>query len=418
MAPDADTLTPRAQKPELADHLEALEKLENRVQVPTPPSVAMALNANGRPLPPSVQRAVLDLTDEQGDLDTRRLILERNTPQSSPVFETPEDRTDRRAATDALMANWYKRPHNCPDPSSHPELEAERRAHVHHKNVVRKWKDRAKKIEANAPPVPDRGCIWWVSQKDQATGNKRRNLSSLCDKLTCSHCSQVWRSRRIADAVDAFGELETVNVLALDDKADSERFAQRHKKRRQRSDTQAPHDFAMSVPVTDGRSFVIAGHDDKQGVVVPLSEALEMLDRSLADRIALAKLTGKDADNRRVSWPGKSTASENVPHNSVTEEEKELKGDKAEDWITIGGTDEPMTADNAEVVLIAEGIPVKVRRKKKGEWALTGEPEALEAADVALAKAFNLRTENDLANVRTDRADRLEWENDLAEVFA
>ena len=77
-----------------------------------------------------------------------------------------------------------------------------------------------------------------------------------------------------------------------------------------------------------------------------------------------------------------------------------------------------MTADNAEGVLIAEGIPVRVRRKKKGEWALTGEPEALDAADVALAKAFNLRTEDDLANTRNDRTDRLEWENQQAECFA
>ena len=174
----------------------------------------------------------------------------------------------------------------------------------------------------------------------------------------------------------------------------------------------------MVIPLPDDRSFVIAGHNDKQGVVFPLSEALEMLDRALEDRIALAKLTGKDTDNRRVSWPGRSTASENVPPNSVTEEEKELEGDKAEDWVTIGGTDEPMTADNAEVVLVAEGISVKVRRKNQGEWSLTGEPEALEAADVALAKAFNLRTEKDLANTRNDRTDRLEWENEQAECFA
>lgn len=383
MAPDADTLTSRAQN-------------------------------SGAPIAP------FDRTPEQeaAQIKARRLKWRAENPLPPEPEYTLEELADRKAATDALFENWYKRPHNCPDPSSHPELEAERRAHVHHKNVVRKWKDRAKKIEADAPPVPDRGCIWRVLQKDQGTGNKRRTLPSLCDKLTCSHCSQVWRSRRLAAAVDAFGQLETVTVLALDDKAASERFAQRHKKRRQRSEAQAPHDFAMSVPVVDGRCFVIAGHDDKQGLTMTLSEALEMLDRALVDRIALAKLTGKDTDNRRVSWPGKSTASEDVPINSFSEEEKELKGDKAEDWVTIGGTDQPMTADNAAAVLEAEGIPVKVRKKRKGEWSMIGTPEAIAAADIALEKSFNVRTPDDLKANRLFNDEQRAWENELAEVFA
>lgn len=381
---------------ELTTHLDRLRDLDAQTSVPAPPSVSIALDGRHPSLlPPSTRRAVIDLTDEQATATYERLVLS--------LSDSP---TEPRAFDDAVEALkvWDMR-------------RAEDRMIPHRANVVRKWRDKAKQIKVDAPPIPNHGCLWHVVQIASDDPSIARSVGSKCGTLTCPHCAPLWHSHRLADAIDAFEDCETVTVLALEDDEARKRFAERHKKRRQRLDgvPLAKHDLAMVTPVLDGRFFAIAGHADRNGQRVPLATALEMLDNAITDRIALAQLTGKDADARKVSWPGKpskSTANENVPNFSVEESNEGDNRDKCREWTTVGGTDQPLTVANIAAVLDGVGLTAKVRRYRKGELRI--EAEDLNAVIESLTKSFHLRDRETLAESHSERRARIAWENATA----
>ena len=126
-------------------------------------------------------------------------------------------------------------------------------------------------------------------------------------------------------------------------------------------------------------------------------------------------MRGTEVDKRRISRPGM----EAVPINSKGEDSLlRTNRDKAKDHRPVGMIFKAVSADDL-ADLVAQHNGKRGGKARKGGWSYRFATEANADAFIAdLERLYDLSTEDKLADTRSDRSDRIAWENSLAEVCA
>ena len=278
------------------------------------------------------------------------------------------------------------------------------RAELHPRN--RQLRQRADDIADKAPLAKCYRSV--VSRTTTEVSSKRVK----CDLWSCAHCSQTKTARILSEVVERFASCRHVRVAPLADDDARRKLSNRLKKRRQRLGIEAG---ALVIPVAGSGFLVLGNYADAEGELMPVAEAFDLLIDALAMRSEVARMKGTKVDKRRISRPGLEavTISSEKDNSPVR-----TNGDKTEDRRPVGMIFKAVDADDL-TELVAQHNGKRRGKARKGEWSYRFPTEAAADAFIAdLERLYDLTTEDKLADTRSDRSDRIAWENQLAEVCA
>lgn len=329
------------------------------------------------PAPPSVERYLRHTIDD--DAQIGRLILGRRTGHEqtpSLVVETPEDRAalDRRAAEDHRGGLTLRN---------------------------KRLRDRADRIGDTAPAAT---CYRTAVHRTttEISGSRVK-----CNSWGCLHCSKTKTARILSEFVELFGHRDRVCTTPHADDDARRRYKNRLGKHNQRTGLDVG---AMVIPVAGSGFLSIGTYRDPAGEMFSIEEAFDLLAEALESRSDIARLTGTALDKRRISRPGLEPVRDSAKDEITL---VRTNADKAEDRRLVGLIlREVSSADLAGLVARHNGK--RGGHSRKNRWSYRFECETDADAFVAdLERLWDLRTEEELTETRTERSNRIAWENEM-----
>lgn len=343
-------------------------------------------------------------THEQEADYLARKRLSTAPAEIAPTF-TPAEITDRKAATDALEALLYRRPPKWLEPSVIPKLKEEQnRSGFNLRN--KRLRDRADLIAKNAPTPP----CWRTAVHRTSTEVSGSRVK--CSSWACLHCSKTKTSSILSEFIERFADRGSVSIVPLADNAARHRFKNMMDKRRQRLGIEIG---ALVIPVAGGAFIAISRTRFADGEMLDFNDAFDTIVQALESRAEVARMAGKDRDRRRISRPGLDPVRDNAKEESPP---LRTNADTADERRPVGMILREVSAtDLRDLVALHKGK--RGGKARKGGWSYRFATEAEADAFVAdLERLYDLTTDEELAENRADKGDRIAWENEQAECFA